>query len=111
MSNGTNRPVECDNCDWTGTDENIKPWYYCDDIAERLSPGGTIPAGECPKCGAFAYYTDEPDTVSLKKSIKEWRDLANNAVDCLESIRNNGQHTVWREIAEIIEDRSVLINS
>jgi hypothetical protein len=29
------------------------------DLAARLDAGGVVPAGECPVCGALAYYDDE----------------------------------------------------
>jgi hypothetical protein len=43
---------ECDNCTWTGRDNEtaeIQSYY------ERVTPGGIAPAGECPECGALAY--------------------------------------------------------
>jgi len=29
-------------------------------LSERLDPGGTVPAGECPECSALAYLLDDP---------------------------------------------------
>ena len=44
---------ECDNCSWKGTPkiglEDIP------DLSQRLDEGGTVPSGECPKCGALCY--------------------------------------------------------
>lgn len=47
---------KCDNCDWVG-----KPAELNDikDLWERITAGGTVPTGECPKCGAFAYPHEE----------------------------------------------------
>jgi hypothetical protein len=45
-------PVRCDNCSWTSTAAQLKE---INDLSERLSPGGVVPAGECPECGALAY--------------------------------------------------------
>lgn len=64
----------CDNCDWTG------PASELDDIAdvqERLDPGGTVPAGQCPACGALAYLKNEPDDtakVIIARARNEWAD-------------------------------------
>lgn len=46
----------CANCEWEGPDEQLG----CDlanipDLAERIDPGGEVPAGECPECGCLAY--------------------------------------------------------
>jgi predicted RNA-binding Zn-ribbon protein involved in translation (DUF1610 family) len=49
-------PVRCDNCDWQGTLAEVRT---IQDAGERLEVGGTVPAGECPKCGALAYLKDE----------------------------------------------------
>ena len=43
----------CDNCDWSSPD-------YADlneirHYSQRVDVGGTVPAGECPACGALAY--------------------------------------------------------
>ena len=54
-----NRPVECGNCDWTGTENGLGlPFEECEDIWERLDPGSEVPVGECPDCRSFAYYSD-----------------------------------------------------
>jgi hypothetical protein len=45
----------CDDCDWTGPESEIKCPGDVPRLSERLDPGGTVPAGECPKCGALAY--------------------------------------------------------
>jgi hypothetical protein len=51
----------CDNCTWQGTTEEANPIR---DLWQRVDPGGEVPVGECPKCGALAYLDDdasEPD--------------------------------------------------
>ncbi|MCV7247671.1 hypothetical protein H7J07_05460 [Mycobacterium koreense] len=35
-------------------DEDALTWPI-PDLDERLEPGGVVPAGECPSCGALAY--------------------------------------------------------
>lgn len=42
----------CDNCDWQGTTEELND---IEDISMRITPGGVVPSGECPECGALAY--------------------------------------------------------
>ncbi len=40
----------CQNCDWRGTIAQCDP---IQDIFQRVAPGETMPAGECPDCGAL----------------------------------------------------------
>lgn len=47
-----NAPCKCDNCDWRGPVSALGDIH---DAEERLYPGETVPAGECPECGAFAH--------------------------------------------------------
>ena len=49
-------PCECGNCDWKGAAAALDA---IEDAQERLSPGETVPAGECPECGALAYLAKE----------------------------------------------------
>ncbi|MTD92865.1 hypothetical protein GIW81_00795 [Hyphomicrobium sp. xq] len=61
----TARPCRCDNCGWTGTEDDVNA---ISDAQERLEAGGTVPAGECPEddCGALAYIvTPEPEAPRL----------------------------------------------
>jgi len=46
----------CDNCDWEGGDDDLD---MISDIEERIDPGCIVPAGQCPECGALAYYKNE----------------------------------------------------
>ena len=47
---------QCDNCNWRGTDEQLGlPLSEIRHLAERLDPGGIVPAGECPECGCLAH--------------------------------------------------------
>jgi len=47
--------VRCDNCDWTGPEGVIRWLEDLPGLADRLTPGGQVPDGECPECGAFVY--------------------------------------------------------
>lgn len=48
--------ARCDDCRkvWP-VDELAEPKR----LSERLDPGGMVPAGECPACGALAYLLDD----------------------------------------------------
>lgn len=50
--------ARCDNCRKRWRGDKLKPML---DIEERLDPvDGTVPAGECPSCGALCYVCDGP---------------------------------------------------
>jgi len=56
----TARVCKCDNCQWTGIESQLgKTLFQIHRLAERLDPGSVVPAGECPKCGSFAYLMGE----------------------------------------------------
>lgn len=42
----------CANCDWRG---DVSDADACRDFWSRVEPGDTVPAGDCPECGAFAF--------------------------------------------------------
>ena len=44
--------VSCSNCEWSGMEEDCKDIA---DIHQRVGPGETMPAGECPECGCLAH--------------------------------------------------------
>jgi len=48
--------VKCDNCGFETNQVNLKVSLAdIPDLGKRLDPGGVVPAGECPKCGALTY--------------------------------------------------------
>jgi len=53
---------KCDNCDTRYERENQLRHVFPDipKLLQRLDPGGTVPAGECPACGALVYPEDQP---------------------------------------------------
>lgn len=62
-------PCRCNDCD------AVTPAGGLDmitDIQERISPGCIVPAGQCPSCGALAYYEDDsaPDWSAQAKGVK-----------------------------------------
>lgn len=44
---------ECGNCGWKG--EPTIEFPNIPDLMQRIEPGGTVPSGECPQCGALCY--------------------------------------------------------
>ena len=46
-------PSECGNCQWQGLPTVVFP--DIPDLMQRIEPGGTVPSGECPQCGALCY--------------------------------------------------------
>lgn len=43
----------CSNCGWEGlTSQLATQLEDCEDLGNRLEPGGEVPAGECPTCEA-----------------------------------------------------------
>lgn len=44
--------ARCDNCGHTCREDELEPIV---DLLMRIEPGGTVPSGQCPRCGALAY--------------------------------------------------------
>jgi hypothetical protein len=47
----------CGNCGEGWGDEEMNT---IQDYFQRVEPGGTVPSGECPNCGALCYPEDHP---------------------------------------------------
>ncbi len=54
----------CNNCGAGWSDDQATPIR---DYCERVEPGGIVPAGECPSCGALCYPA-RPDRLGLSFS-------------------------------------------
>lgn len=48
--------ARCDNCGHLCLEDELEPIA---DLLQRIEPGGTVPSGECPQCGALAYPVGE----------------------------------------------------
>ena len=46
------RRCSCANCAWRGTEDQTQEVR---DFWSRIEPGDTMPAGDCPECGCFAF--------------------------------------------------------
>lgn len=49
-------PCACDNC---GHECPAAELEAIADLEQRLDAGGSVPAGQCPKCGALAYLKED----------------------------------------------------
>lgn len=49
---GTEYRARCDNCSVVHSSRELGE---IKDAEQRLTPGGEVPAGECPDCGCLAY--------------------------------------------------------
>ncbi len=52
-----NDSVHCGDCKWAGLAPDLKDIR---DLGARVTPGETVPAGECPECGSLAHLTPGP---------------------------------------------------
>lgn len=64
---------ECDNCDWTGDQSEVVPLGEGDRGPCELTPGTEVPAGECPKCGVWAYIVKESEPTTALDALRELR--------------------------------------
>ncbi|HEX7246456.1 MAG TPA: hypothetical protein VF245_12925 [Solirubrobacterales bacterium] len=116
--------ARCDNC---GKVSKIEDLAEPSRLSERLDPGGSLPAGECPACGALAYaetygqrtiretaeaigYSDGNDDdetggvdalIDYKNAVEERLTLA---LDTLASIATGvPREDEWRSAADFME--------
>ena len=62
----TLRNCHCGNCNWTGDEAELAtPLDLTPGLNIRLDAGATVPAGECPECGALAYLVPDNPAVVL----------------------------------------------
>ena len=59
--------LRCDNCWALFKDEGKLATVFPDipRLLERIEPGGTVPVGECPDCGALVYMVNAPVRVGI----------------------------------------------
>lgn len=91
--------VSCDNCDWSGPVAALASasasLMESPDLAERLDPGGIVPAGTCLECGAFCYLA-EPDLPAAVETFtdEEVADVFWEYLDCDPDHKDRRQ-TAW----------------
>lgn len=77
------KPIHCDNCEWTGDldGEDYVVLGHVEDLEIRLEPGGEVPAGECPDCGALVYLGPQPkEEESHTVTINEVLEILNKRI-------------------------------
>jgi hypothetical protein len=69
----TNPAVVCGNCDWEGKETQLgRTLTEVHHLWERLNPGSEVPAGECARCGCFAYLK-EPAPGTPREKLEQLR--------------------------------------
>ncbi len=72
---------ECGNCHWYGVPDI--GLAHITDLLERIEPGGELPSGECPECGALCYLSKqgkttreiaEPTDSDMADMLTKWKD-------------------------------------
>lgn len=53
-----NPQYQCDNCHFLIDEASEEAMNPIRDLQERIEPGGVVPAGECPQCGALMYLVE-----------------------------------------------------
>lgn len=57
----------CNNCGKKWDKENV---VYAFDLQQRVDPGGIMPSGECPDCGALCYPENQGNKFLLQRDLK-----------------------------------------
>jgi hypothetical protein len=59
--------LRCDNCRslFKGAGKLATVFPDIPDLLARIGPGGTVPSGECPHCGALVYPVNAPVRVAI----------------------------------------------
>lgn len=84
---------ECDNCSALWEEGDLKP---AADLSERVDPGGVMPSGECPDCGALCY-------PRWSAAVSEMRELLNDLLEWAERM-GGFDADVWTK-ARAMRDR------
>ena len=62
--------LRCDNCDKEWKEEQIQNQFPdIPDLASRIEPGGVVPHGECPSCGALVYEDNQIETKVMRCNV------------------------------------------
>jgi len=84
---------KCDNCGWTGSTSKLHD--ICD-LWERLTAGGTVPSGQCPKCQALAYPMPPKKKPSQYPECEKMAAVRDKSQEC-------GMFLDWLEENEYVE--------
>jgi hypothetical protein len=96
---------QCDNCGRVWTFDQLDG---ISDLGERVSPGGEVPAGECPDpdetCGGALCYPVAEREGHAMKSPEQWHSDLMEAIDY--ELDNYGPASLAEMIASIIDPRA-----
>lgn len=92
------RPVECQDCGWRGKAGDT---HAINDIFERVAPGETMPAGECPECHALAHldHRDKPRRWYVSATWDDWPGGGSYGTVVTAATRGEAEALCWREMA------------
>lgn len=95
--------VKCDNCGHETTERKLKVRLEgIPDLNGRLDPGGVVPAGECPKCGALAYPVGKDNLPGSARAVIE--EVLHATKHHLRVICGEGRNlTVYEGLQEVVE--------
>jgi hypothetical protein len=103
--------AKCDNCDWQGRADCTNE---ISDVQERLDPGGEVPCGECPECGALAYlkapeeWTNRFKLEKLRMKAKVMRDALGTAESFMTGFEGSETDGGFMNEADLIEVRAAI---
>lgn len=84
--------ARCENCGWAGDIGSLgRDLWETPDLNERLSPGETVPAGECPKCGTLAHLTEDIQDEPAPDVATELRAIRNAQRQIIEDLHRLGK--------------------
>jgi len=91
---------ECDNCSkqFVSTDELERVFPDIPDLAQRLDPGGIVPAGECTDCGTLVYPVGVTMPGMFHVTLSLW--YADQRVKDLLTCATEGDVRYWCKIVE-----------
>ena len=89
---------ECANCGLRNAANDLSP---CHDIWSRLTPGDTMPHGDCPECGASCFPVKEPERrVTIYAAIEKLLKCAELNQDSLEPGTVKAVEAGYKALAE-----------
>ena len=102
--------VKCDNCGCETTEKKLKVRLAAiPGLNMRLDPGGTVPAGECPKCGALTYPAVKDALPSSARTVIA--EVLSATEGHLRVICGDGRNiTVYEGLQEVVEGMEISVD-
>jgi len=88
----------CDNCGkrFENSDELRFQFPHIPELSQRIEPGGTVPAGDCPWCTALVYPCSDQEESTVLAALQ-------HAYDRLNAIPHRDADTDFNLISEAIQ--------